>query len=265
MERERREPYEAQLRKEDDDFFNSLSQMKQQKRQQKLNRNEYKQMLKESARNEREGINDFMNLGEVYESSKSSDRDYYEKNITDKKAYQNNMKQMMSDVKKRIGFEVSIGDDAEKQYAFINVLKYLHKIQKDNFFPYIYAHEIGGRGRWFTVNNSNNVDAMIGHILGTIDITQQSSDDDPDSIDAFQPDVFKIEFINKTGRGKNTRFHGDVRDPETNKVRDDEFELPEEFRDAYDGSFFPYINLSPIDLSALQIFNSVDKNNLVHQ
>ena len=49
VERERRERYEAQLRKEDDDFFNSLSQMKQQKRQQKLNRNEYKRSLKESA------------------------------------------------------------------------------------------------------------------------------------------------------------------------------------------------------------------------
>lgn len=35
----------------------------------------------------------------------------------------------------------------------------------------------------------------------------------------------------------------------------------EDFRDSKDGSFFPYINLSNIDLTDYQIFNRFDKNN----
>ena len=261
IEREQQQRKEAELRKADNDFFNSLSQMKQQKKQQKQSRNEYKQSLKNKARNDREAINDIMNMNPQYEDTKSFDREYYEENIHDKEAYEEFMKSMMKDARNHIGFEVNIGDDSEKQYAFTQVLKYLHKTQMNDVFPIVHASELSGRNRYFTINNKYNVDNMIGHILGNIDVTQDASDNDPKSIDGFQPDSFKIEFVERTGKGKNTKFHGKVRDSETNEVKDEEFELPEEFRDSYDGSFFPYINLSPVDLSCLQIFKSVNKDN----
>ncbi|KAK8898932.1 hypothetical protein M9Y10_001224 [Tritrichomonas musculus] len=252
---------DVEARRADDELFNSIKSMKNEYKQKQKQRNEYKQRIKNEAISEREAVNDLFKTNSIYEDTKSADRKHYEELVTDKKEFQNEMKKMMIDAKNKVGFEVNIGDDGEKQLAFTKVLEYLHKTQKGYVYPVVLSRELGGRERWFTVNNTNNVKAMIGHILGEITVDTEASDTNPMVMDAFQPDSFKIVFINKEKKGKNTSFTGLVRDSETNEVIPEEFELSDDFRAAPEGSFFPYINLSSVDLSCLQIFNSVNKNN----
>ena len=104
QELEERERKLAQLRKEDNEFFGQLNKMKQQNKQQKESRNQYKQSIKNKALNEREAFNDLMNIEPDYHLTKSSDRDYYEKNILNKEEYEKFIGSMMKDAKKQNRF-----------------------------------------------------------------------------------------------------------------------------------------------------------------
>ena len=194
-------------------------------------------------------------------------RQHYEELVTDKKEFQKQMKKMMTDVKNQIGFEVNICDDIEKQLAFIKVLEYLHKTQTGSIFPIVIAKEgggkkMGGREKWFTISHEHKkLSSLIGHILGELSLLEDISDTNPVVMEDFQPDSFTIIFVDKSGRGKETKFDGKIRDSETGEVETEEFELSDDFRDSPSGSFFPFVNLSPVDLSCLQIFNKVEKDN----
>ena len=79
---------------------------------------------------------------------------------------------------------VDIGDDSEKQYEFVKVIRWLSDNVKNPFKVIIQARELSGRQRQFTLmKEKNNIETTIKHILGEIDITIQESDYNPNAID----------------------------------------------------------------------------------
>ena len=72
-------------------------------------------------------IDSLMNINAGYTTSKTAERIRYEENVHDTTKYHDEMKRMMTAVKKHDTFEVDINDDSEKQYAFTQVLRYIGK------------------------------------------------------------------------------------------------------------------------------------------
>lgn len=246
------EKYEK--RKADDEkLFNRISNMKKDRRSYE----QYKQGLKDNALFERS----FMNLGELYSlpkpsedkqyieslmnidamySTKSNERIRYEENVTDKTKYQQEMKRMMIAVKNHESFEVDIGDDSEIQYAFTKVLRQIRKMKSDEWRPLVYGYDMNGKKRVFNINRESNIEDMIRCILGEITIEEYSSDSDPGLIGwDYIPVRFEIKFIKmiKNKETKKTEF--------IEKIDGEEvvIESVDNFRNASEGGFFPYINL----------------------
>ena len=246
--------------RDDNELFNKLSLKKNSEQQAKTRRQQYREHLKQTALEERE----MMNIHARYHTQKSAERRYYEENVHNKKKFQREMKQMMNDAKHNIGFEVDIGDDAERIYAFTKVLRHLHSQFRptDRVKPYIEVSDISGRTKRLTLRNSIDIERLVENFLGEIDVSQNYSDDPPEVVnEAFQADRIVLQFINHTHERNHNTFHGRMRNPENNRVYEQEFEITDDFRNRPDGSFFPYINTTNINLEVLQIFNTVDKKN----
>ena len=255
-----REYLKAYQKDLDDALFASIGKKKKQQQTKKQSRTEYKQSLKQNALEER----NILNINAQYQSTKSAERKYYEENVNDKTKFEKEMKNMMKDIKNRIGFTVDIGDDSEKLYAFTKALRYLHQHYnyKDRIKPFIQAYDLENRKKQFTLSNSIDIENLVSNILGTIDVESQFSDDAPEIVnETFIPDKFTIAFVDYDKNGKKTRFSSRIRDSNTNKIKQQEFEITDDFRSKPDGSFFPYINTTNIDLTTLQIFNKIEKKN----
>ncbi len=77
----------------------------------------------------------------------------------------------------------------------------------------------------------------------------------------FIPVRYEVQFIDMSKSKDGVHFKVMMQDMNTNEIYDEEVELDEDYRNTPEGSFFPYINRSPIDLSAYQIFHEVKKKN----
>ena len=244
----------------DNELFNKLSHDKINKQQHKQQRKQYKQSIKESALNERS----LFNLPtDLYTTTKTEARKQYEKRIkevSDKSNFQKYMKEFMNNVNNRFSFEIVIGDDEDKRLAFCETLRQCYKLASRDR-PVVKAHSIDGTHKYFTLSEKHEIDYTIGHIAGTIELTTYSSDDDPSYTGTFIPIRYELLFINRDKVNKKTKFTVNKHDAETNKIYKEEIEIDEDFRERPNGSFFPYINLSNIDLTDFQIYNSVDKTN----
>ncbi|KAK8888354.1 hypothetical protein M9Y10_039422 [Tritrichomonas musculus] len=244
----------------DNELFNKLSHDKINKQQHKQQRKQYKQSIKESALNERS----LFNLPtDLYTTTKTEARKQYEKRIkevSDKSNFQKYMKEFMNNVNNRFSFEIVIGDDEDKRLAFCETLRQCYKLSSRDR-PVVKAHSIDDTHKYFTLSDKHEIDFTIGHIAGTIELTTYSSDDDPSYTGTFIPIRYELLFINRDKVNKKTKFTVNKHDAETNKIYKEEIEIDEDFRERPNGSFFPYINLSNIDLTDFQIFNSVNKTN----
>ena len=253
--------YNDKQRHDDNELFNRITKDKQSRKRNSQKQQQYKQQLKQTAIDERE----MMNINPQYQTTKSAERRYYEENVNDKRKFEREMKQMMNDAKHNIGYEVDIGDDSERLYAFSKVLRYLHSHFKstNKVKPFIQVFDLSGRIKRFTLSNSLDIDNLVNNLLGTIDVESQFSGDAPEIVnEAFQVDRIEVQFVEwKKGKGKRKTFIGKMRDSQTNRIHPQEFEVVDDFRDRHDGSFFPYINTTHINLESLQIFNTVDKKN----
>ena len=248
------------FKKTDDELFNRMKQMKNEQKMKHITNEQYKQHIKQNAIEERQMMND---VNDVYHESKSDERKAYEQRVSDvkdKKQYKEYMKQFIYNTNNEISFEIDIGDDEDKRIAFTEMLRYIYS-HKTTTRPVVKAYSLDGSYKWFTLSNKFNMDSTIGHIAGTIDLNTDESDMNPYIDNVFAPVRYEILFIDKSTNNKTSKFKIKKQSPSSNKIYDEEIELDEDFRDSKDGSFFPYINLSNIDLTDYQIFNSFDKNN----
>ena len=181
-----------------------------------------------------------MNIDAGYITSKTEERLRYEENVHDKAEYQEDMKRMMLAVKNHESFEVDIDDDTEKQYAFTKVLRQIRKQRSSEWKPLVYGYDMNGHGRVFSINKESDLEIMMRCILGEITVEDYFSDTDPGLIGLdYIPVRFEVKFIKMTKNEKTgkTEF--------VEKVDGEEvaIESVDDFRDAPDGAFFPFINL----------------------
>ena len=131
----------------------------------------------------------------------------------------------------------------------------------------IFGEDLNGTQKIFTVNNETDINTLVNNMLDGIDIGSTFSDSPVEVIgDTFIPDKFTIVYVERQTTTKKksrsaTKFSGKLRNSATNKIEQQEFEVVDDFRDQSDGEFFPFINLSSVDLTPLQIFNCIDKKN----
>ena len=205
-----------------------------------------------------------INSKDLYQS-KTSERIEYEKRVKDVKnntQYQDYRKQFMINVNNRVGFEVAIGDDDDKRIAFTETLRSCYKIRDPNLKIIVKAYNLNDSYKFFTLSSDYDMNNTIGHIAGTIDLNTDSSDENPYVDNVFAPVRYEIIFLTKGSKGKrNSTFTVKKQDSETKQIYEEEVEIDEDYRGSPDGGFFPYINLSTIDLTDFQIFNSIDSKN----
>lgn len=77
----------------------------------------------------------------------------------------------------------------------------------------------------------------------------------------FIPVRYEEQFINMLKSNDDVHFKVKMQDLETKEIYDEEVKLDDDYRNTPEGNFFPYINISPIDLSIYQIFNEVNWEN----
>ncbi len=199
---------------------------------------------------------------DLYSTAKTEARKEYKeriKNIKEKPKFKKQMKEFMQKANKEISFEIDIGDNEDKRLAFTEMLRQLHKKNKKNVV--VKSESLDGEDyKWFTLSKAQKIDTTIGHISGTIDLNDDCSDNNPWVGNVFIPAKYQLLFIKNKRKGKQTTFTIDKQDNK-GKLYEEEIEIDEEYRESPDGGFFPYINLSDIDLTKYQIFKSVEKNN----
>ena len=168
------------------------------------------------------------------------------------------MKHNMQLIKQRAKLEVVIADDEDKRIAFTESLLKCYNQMKRNDKIVVKAYTLDDKYKWFSLSSNHNIMTTLNHIAGTIDLTEDASDVNPCAGDVFNPVRYELIFINQD---EKNRFTTNVLNEKTNKIEQEELELDDEYRAKPDGEFFPYINLTNIDLSCLQIFNNVNPKN----
>ena len=252
--------YIRSFKKDDNELFNKIKNDKINKQHDKLQHNQYKQSIKDRARVERSLFNIPV---DYYTTTKTESRQLYEKRIkevSNKTNYKKYMKENMNNVINRISFDVVIGDDEDKRLAFCESLRQCYKLTTKKR-PVVKAHSLDGTHKYFTLSDKRNTDYTIGHIAGTIELTTYASDEGDTYNGSFIPIQYELLFLNKSKNGKKTSFSITKQDTNTKKTYEEEIEIDDDFRELKEGSFFPYINLSNIDLSDFQIYNSINKDN----
>ncbi len=199
---------------------------------------------------------------DLYSTARTEARKEYKqrvKDVRDKRKFKKYLKEFMTKAKKEISFDIDIGDDEDKRIAFTETLRQLHKENKKNIV--VKSESLGGEEyKWFTLSKARRLDSTIGHISGTIDLNDDCSDNNPWVGNVFIPAKYQLLFIKNRKRGKQTSFTINKEDNK-GKLYEEEVEVDEDYRDNPEGGFFPYINLSDLDLSQYQIFKTVDKKN----
>ena len=248
------------FKRTDNTLFKNMKKQKQLKQKQEQSRNQYKQTLKDNAKNEREILNIPLDL---YSTAKTEARQEYKnriKDVKDKKQFKQHMKKFMQKSQKEISFDIDIGDDEDKRLAFTETLRQLHKSKKGKIV--VKAISLNGEDyKWFTLSQSKNINITISHISGSIDLNEDSSDNNPYVGNSFTPTKYQLLFLHNKKDGKKTKFTITKQNEKNEKLYEEEVEIDEDYREQPEGGFFPYINLSDIDLTPYQIFKSVSKNN----
>ena len=195
---------------------------------------------------------------DLYSTQKTEARkEYYEriKHVQNHKKFKQYMKDFMNKMSKSISFEIVIGDDEDKRLAFTESLRQLYKIKNSKVV--VKSEGLSGSYKWHTLSDTKNKEITLGHISGTIDLTEDSSDTNPYVDNSFVPVRYQILFLNNKQKGKFTITKQD----ENNKLYQEEIEIDDKYREKPDGAFFPYVNLSDYDLSEYQIFTTINKKN----
>ncbi len=199
---------------------------------------------------------------DLYSAAKTEARKEYKqriKNVKDKAKFKKYLREFMSKANKEISFEIDIGDDEDKRLAFTETLRHL---QKNNKKKVVVKSESldGEQYKWFTLSKERKIDSTIGHIAGTIDLNYDCSDNNPYIGNSFIPSKYQLLFIHNKRSGRKTTFTIDKQDNK-GKLYEEEIEIDEDYRENPEGGFFPYINLSDLDLTQYQIFKTIDKKN----
>ena len=222
--------YKDKFKQKDNELFRNISKKKKQNAGAKKSKAEYKESLKERALEER---NILKVSTDLYSSSRTQARKEYKermKQVHNKKEFKKYMKEYNIKANKKQSFTVDIGDKEDKRLAFAEMLRNLYKNCKDKVL--VKATTLSGSSKWFTLSHEHDIEKIVGHISGVIDLETDSSDTNPWVEDVFIPVSYEIKF-EKKNKGYNL----------------------------VDGGFFPYLNLTDIDLTPFQIFDTVDKNN----
>ncbi len=199
----------------------------------------------------------------IYEDTKNQVRIDYEKRVRELKKddnFKTSFADMMKKANNEIDFEMDIAQDDNKRYAFSETLRQLYKKRTPSKVV-VRAETLDKQQKWFTLSNKHNLEATIGHITGELDLTEDQSDTNPVITNGFIPVRFEVLFINQDNTGNGVRFRTRRQDPDTHEIYTEDVEVDENYRGAPEGSFFPYVNLSPVDLSVFQIFHDVNPNN----
>ena len=201
---------------------------------------------------------------DIYKESKSQLRRDYErrlKQVQNQENFKDHMKKFMKNINKGISFETDIGEDEDKRLAFTESLRQIYKKKRGSQKVVIRAYDFNGKYKWFTLSDKHNMESTIGHISGEMDLATDQSDTNPYVQDSFIPVRYELMFLTQNRTGQKVHFKITKEDTDTGKTYDEEVELDEDYRATPEGSFFPYINKSKIDLTPFQIFSKVDKKN----
>ena len=138
-----------------------------------------------------------MNIStDLYSTARTEARKEYKqrvKSTQNKHLFKNYMKEFMIKAKNEISFDIDIGDDEDKRLAFTETLR--HIVGKTKNLVVKSMSLDGNEYKWFTVSNSKNIDTTIGHIAGTIDLAEDSSDTNPWVANSFIPVKYQLLFI----------------------------------------------------------------------
>lgn len=273
LERKRKE------KKADDELFKSLEAMKRSEALESLARESFNEETKYLAKQERIRENTILADELKYldiskDRSDQLNREYRKriKLIKNRKKFTSRIAKWTDNVNHHISFEVTIGDNEEKRLAFCEVLRYVitHPPEDENVRDVVKATTLDGKHKYFTLHD-RNIESLIGHISGEIDLQTDESDTNPFVVNTFLPVKYELMFVNanstksnKKGSHKGKSFTKKVKKPESKLdegVKIVELELDSDFRELLDGSFFRYINTTAIDLSRYQIYNSIKASN----
>lgn len=189
--------------------------------------------------------------GDVYGESKNQLRKEYEKRlkqVKNLKYFKQEFGNMMKNVSKGISFEVDIADNEEKRLAFSETLRRIYTKRYSKKKAVVKAYTIDGKYKWFTLSDKHNIESTIGHISGEVDLGEDQSDTNPYVSSSFVPVKYDLMFLNMQ-QGNKTRFSIYKRNPDTNQTYKEDIEIDEDYRATPEGSFFPYVNRSRIDLT----------------
>ena len=250
---------------QDNQLFKKIRQTKRNTRQKQIHQEQYQNQIKQSALEERQFIDNINNIStDIYANTKDKIRRDYENRI---KGFQKNKEfkkffgNMMKNVSNDVGFEVDIGDSDYKRLAFTETLRQIYKGRYNKKKAVVKAFTIDDNYRWFTLSKEHDIESTIGHISGDIDLSTNQSDSNPYVMKSFVPVRYQLMFLDINKSKDGVKFNIKKQDPKTKRIFNEEVELDEDYRETPEGSFFPYINLSKIDLSPFQIFHNIDQKN----
>ena len=241
-------------------YFKNLTRANEKVKKKASKRENYKNTLKYNALEYRKFLNAPI---DVYENTKNEARRDYERRlrqISDQKLFKSELGNLMKNASNEISFETDIGRSDIKRYAFTEMLRHLYR-SNTNSKVVVLAHTLDNKKKWFTLSDKQNIESTIGHISGELDLTTDQSDTNPYITNAFIPVRYELVFLNKSQTKDGVKFHIKKQDPDSNKVFDEDVEIDDDYRATPEGSFFPYVNLSDIDLSSFQIFKSIERKN----
>ena len=137
---------------------------------------------------------------DLYSAARTEARKEYKqriKGVQNKKQFKNYMKEFMVKAKKEISFDIDIGDDEDKRLAFTETLR--HIVGKAKIPVVVKSMSLDGKEyKWFTLLKNRNIDTTIGHIAGTIDLAEDSSDTNPWVANSFIPVKYHLLFLHNT-------------------------------------------------------------------
>lgn len=255
------------LMPDDDEFLVEMrqaniarQQANQQRREQRFNRDTRRQAAERAERNALdEVIEEFMNMGQVYDPKKTPERIRWEEieaQITNRKQYDEYFKKYREMMRKRVSFGIDIADDLESRFAFEQAVKHSRMwFANQNSKPMLSAQDLAGNIREFTLWDNRNMGKVWKVLDGLVDIEEEGvSDPRYNLTGAFIPVRFAIRFHEYDKKNKKLRRVN----WQDNAVEEEEFDMS--LWDLPAGEFFPYINNSGLDLTVFQIFDKIPKS-----
>ena len=183
-------------------------------------------------------------IGTVYNTTKTRSRLEFERTLTetdDRQKFRNKVREYLMKMRDKQTFTVRVIDDFPERLAFLQAIRSLYnypQILNDNRFRLV-ATDINGNtvnSHTFLLSPDRNVNRLISHLNNEIVEGETEVSDDRYRIESVVP-VVSFTFA-----------------PLQNNNDEDN-------REYLEGEFFPFTNRSGVDLSVLQIFDSIKKEN----